>query len=62
MLLSACDYFSRDERSGVLLRGDVLCKQDFWREEMVGLGSLQTIRSYEPHRQADLAGGFSILG
>jgi len=40
VLFSRYDYFSRDERPGLLLCGDVLCKQDCWREEMVGLRQL----------------------
>ena len=37
VLRSYRDYFSRDERPGLLLCGDVLCKQGLWREEMVDL-------------------------
>ena len=48
MLLCKCDYFFRYERPDLLLCGDVLCKQDCWREEMVDLRYFQTIRSYEP--------------
>jgi hypothetical protein len=45
-----------------LLCSDVLCKQDFWREEMVGLGNLQAIRSYEPTARLIWQVGFLFWG
>jgi hypothetical protein len=62
VLGSSCEYFSRHECPDLLLCGDVLCKQDFWREEMVGVTQLTNHSLLRTHRQTDLAGGFSVLG
>lgn len=57
VLSSICDE-SFHERHSLLLCSDVLCAQEFWREEVDGLRKLKTVAAFRPTARWNWQVGF----